>query len=50
VDVQHLPIATAAADNGGHDDELVLGDEVADAAFLAGRFGAWVCLDVELEG
>jgi hypothetical protein len=47
--VQYLSITSVARYSGGDNDELVLCDEIADAAFFAGRFVARVGLDVELE-
>lgn len=47
--IEHHAITSLAADDGRNDDKLVLGDEIADASLLAGRFVAWVGLNIELE-
>ena len=48
--VESLSIAAVPTDCGCNDDELVFGDEVADAAFFARRLVARMGLDVEFEG
>lgn len=50
VHVQRLAVPLIPADSGGNDDELVLGDEVADAAFFARGLSAGMGLDVEFQG
>lgn len=48
--VERLAISSVPAHGGRDDDELVFGDEVADAAFFARGLGTGVGLDVELQG
>ena len=50
VHVQSLSIPSTPAHRRSHDDKLVFGDEVADAAFFCCGLGAGVGLDVEFEG
>ncbi len=47
--IQRLPIASIPAHRRRYNNELVFGDEVADAAFFAQGFVAGVRLHVEFE-
>lgn len=49
VHVQRLAIASVSADRRGHNNQLVLRNEIANAALFAGRFVAWVSLNVEFQ-